>query len=206
MTDEPLVQWPVAIVEGTPRRPEPGLHGTCPECHAELIAKCGPEVAWHFAHKTATSDCIPWSREESDWHFGWKARFPAEFHEVVVGRHRADVRFPDGRTIEVQHSRITPEQVASREKTYGPGLVWIFDATAGAWRRPHVTQPDGVATYSYRPFPLLGLLACELRQVYLDIGRGRLIRVWRQYEAPFHHGVGVSYSYERFLSAYPRTA
>ena len=107
----------------------PGLHAKCPACGDDVIAKCGSIIAWHWAHKSA--DCDTWAEPESPWHVSWKERFPADWCEVVVGNHRADIKTPSG-VIELQHSSIDPYDVYVREGLYTDycgGLVWILDGT-----------------------------------------------------------------------------
>jgi len=101
----------------------PGAVGACPSCGARLIAKCGKVYAWHWAHEAC--DCDPWSEPEGPWHRGWKQLFPAEWREVVIGDHRADLRVPGG-VIELQHSSISAGEIEERERFYGR-MVWVVN-------------------------------------------------------------------------------
>lgn len=112
----------LAIVEGQRREASPGLSGCCPGCGGPVRAKCGEVLAWHWAHLTA--ECDPWSEPESQWHLSWKARFPEEYQEVVVGAHRADVKGPAA-VLEVQKSQIAPEMIREREEFYGE-MLWML--------------------------------------------------------------------------------
>lgn len=103
---------------------------TCPACGATTIAKCGEIVMWHWAHE-ADRECDPWSEPETEWHRGWKAEFPVDQREVVIGPHRADV--VAGRTvIEFQHSSLSTAQARERETFYRHQvgrIAWVFDAS-----------------------------------------------------------------------------
>ncbi|MFN3723590.1 MAG: competence protein CoiA [Paracoccaceae bacterium] len=109
---------------------EPGLVGVCPACSAVTIAKCGRKRIWHWAHK-ASSVCDRWWEPETEWHRNWKSEFPDDWQEVVTTdktgeRHIADVRTPNGVTIEFQHSPISYDERLSREMHYN-NLIWVVD-------------------------------------------------------------------------------
>lgn len=116
------MEW--ALVDGRRQLAAPGAIGVCPSCGARLIAKCGRVYAWHWAHEAA--DCDPWSEPEGEWHRGWKQLFPAEWREVVIDPHRADLRVPGG-VIELQHSSISAGEIEERERFYGR-MVWVVNA------------------------------------------------------------------------------
>ena len=95
-----------------------------------MVAKCGPRVIHHWAHK-ARRNCDPWWENETAWHREWKSHFPEECREVSHTApdgevHRADIKTPTGIVIEVQHSTMTDEERESREKFY-ENLIWIVD-------------------------------------------------------------------------------
>lgn len=102
----------------------PGSQGSCPTCGARVRAKCGEIISWHWAH--LSRDCDKWSEPESDWHLGWKQRFPSDWQEVVIGSHRADVRTPFG-ILEFQKSSISLTEIKEREQFYG-AMAWVIDA------------------------------------------------------------------------------
>lgn len=114
-----------------------GVEYFCPICGKRVIirAKESLAVAQHFAHKKG--ECCPdkWNyNDKSEWHRAWQNWFPKECQEVVVEnngvKHRADV-FINGTVIEFQHSPITAEEIAERNKFYaacGYKIVWVFDA------------------------------------------------------------------------------
>lgn len=98
-----------------------------------MIAKCGPRVMHHWAHKVQRN-CDPWWENETAWHREWKSHFPEACREVSHiapdGEvHRADIKTPTGIVIEVQHSTMTDCERKSREAFYG-NLVWIVDGRA----------------------------------------------------------------------------
>jgi len=105
-----------------------GDRGTCLSCGADMIAKCGALVVWHWAH-ASTAECDTWA-EESAWHLRWKLALEARGAqiEVPMGPHRADAVLPDGRIVELQHSQLSPGAIAEREAFYGEQLVWLWDA------------------------------------------------------------------------------
>ena len=111
--------------DGEKIRAWPGLTAACPGCGGEVVAKCGEIVEWHWAHKA--KDCDAWSEPESEWHLGWKARFPVDWQEVVMGPHRADVKTPRG-VIEFQKSAISAAEIRERERFYGQ-MIWVVDAS-----------------------------------------------------------------------------
>jgi competence protein CoiA len=108
--------------------PTPGAKAICPTCNEEVIAKCGSINRWHWSHRGDT-DCDPWSEHETEWHLGWKDHFTKAEQEVVMGPHRADILTRSGRVIELQHSQISSEEIKDREAFYGPGMVWVLDAS-----------------------------------------------------------------------------
>lgn len=108
--------------------PSTGRKAKCPACREEVIAKCGSINRWHWSHR-ADTDCDPWSEHEGPWHLAWKEHFLESEREVVIGPHRADIRTVSGRVIELQHSPISAEEIEERERFYGPGMVWLVDAS-----------------------------------------------------------------------------
>lgn len=120
-----------ALVDETRREPEPGLHGTCPVCGSQVIAKCGEIKVWHWAHRSRRN-CDPWWENETEWHRRWKSRFPEEWqeriHHAADGeKHVADVKTAHGWILEFQHSAIKPDERRARESFYGR-MVWVVDA------------------------------------------------------------------------------
>ena len=119
-----------ALVDGRKSEARTGTRGTCPDCGAAMLAKCGTRVMHHWAH-VSRRNCDPWWENETDWHREWKSKFPEECREVShtapVGEiHRADIKTPTGIVIEVQHSTMTDQERESRESFYR-NLIWILD-------------------------------------------------------------------------------
>jgi len=111
-----------ALVDGIRTSAAPGLRGICPGCRGEVIAKCGQIARWHWSHVSA--ECDSWGDGESDWHIGWKDRFPPELQEVFMGEHRADIKGACG-VLEVQASPISTETIREREEFYGE-MAWML--------------------------------------------------------------------------------
>jgi competence protein CoiA len=120
-----------AMVDDRRIEATPGQTGHCPNCAKPMIAKCGTQVIWHWAHKGVR--CDGWWEPETAWHRAWKDQFPAEWQEFVCEgdggeRHIADVFTSHGLVIEFQHSRLPPEEQAAREAFYR-NMVWVVDGT-----------------------------------------------------------------------------
>ena len=114
----------------------PKAHGTCPGCRADLIAKCGSIITWHWSHKWIP-DCDSWYESESNWHLAWKAIADPNNCEVVIENiaipgelryHRADIVSTTVVIIELQHSSLDPDTVTERE-TFYKKMIWLIDAT-----------------------------------------------------------------------------
>lgn len=119
-----------ALLNGRKSIPVKGTQGTCPICNALMVAKCGPRVMHHWAHKSQRN-CDPWWENETAWHREWKSNFPETCREVSHTApdgevHRADIKTPTGIVIEVQHSTMTDSERESRE-TFYRNLIWIVD-------------------------------------------------------------------------------
>lgn len=116
------------LVEATPKS-----KGTCPGCSRALTAVCGEKRIPHWRH-LALKHCDRWWEPETEWHRGWKSKFPKEWQEVFMPdpatgeKHMADVRTEHGLVIEFQHSHIDPEERRTREKFY-QNMIWVVDGT-----------------------------------------------------------------------------
>lgn len=154
-----------ALVDDHRIEATPGQVGHCPSCGKPMIAKCGTQVIWHWAHKGMR--CDGWWEPETGWHRTWKDQFPAEWQETVCEgaggeRHIADVLTSHGLVIEFQHSRLPPEEQAGREAFYR-NMVWVVDGTRLASDVArfmefkdyfHPTHLDGIAVSNFpRCFP-----------------------------------------------------
>lgn len=116
-----------ANVNGEKRLPFPRGRARCLCCGGMLIAKCGQIKTHHWAHESK-DDCDTWSEAIGPWHFWWQNLVRPEFVEVAKGIHRADIVGNRGVVVELQHSSISPQDIAARESHYGD-MVWLFDAT-----------------------------------------------------------------------------
>jgi hypothetical protein len=111
----------------------PDLKGLCPGCAQPVIAKCGKQRIWHWAHGTAKV-CDPRRESETEWHRNWKNHFPPEWQEFMQHdarsgeKHIADVRTGHNLVIEFQHSPIKPDERAARESFY-KDMVWVVNGT-----------------------------------------------------------------------------
>ncbi|MBZ0262656.1 MAG: competence protein [Hyphomicrobiales bacterium] len=110
----------------------PGLYGECRGCENRVLAKCGTQRVWHWAHIGKIS-CNFEREPETEWHRNWKNQFASEWREVIRRaengeRHIADVMTEHGLVIEFQHSPLHPNERVSRE-TFHPNMVWIVDGT-----------------------------------------------------------------------------
>jgi len=121
-----------ALLDGSLSLAHPGLKAECPSCSQEVAAKCGKKVVWHWAHRSL-KDCDSWSEGETLWHAAWKSRFPKRQTEVNViyggKKHRADAVSGCETVLEFQHSSISCDEIAERERFYG-NMIWIVDCTA----------------------------------------------------------------------------
>ena len=111
-------------------QPIPGATGICQCCGSALIAKCGTQKVWHWAHESKQF-CDKWWEPETNWHRDWKNLFPEELQEVIQTapdgeKHIADVKLPSGTVIEFQHSSISDSERRSREEFY-KDMFWIVD-------------------------------------------------------------------------------
>lgn len=121
-----------ALVDHNRTPPSPGLHGSCPACGGAMIAKCGNLRVHHWAHR-GERVCDSWWERETEWHRTWKSKFPDHWQEVIrfdpLGEmHIADVHTSRGLTIEFQHSHLSPDERAAREKFYG-NMLWVVDGS-----------------------------------------------------------------------------
>lgn len=120
----------------------------------------------------------------TDWHRVHQLSVARGFREVPRGVHRADVVSADGFVVELQHSRIAPEEIAEREQYYGR-MLWVFDAREAfederlelrRWRA------DGTVTLRWK-HARKSVATCE-RLVLLDIGYGAMLRLIAIYPGP----------------------
>lgn len=122
-----------ALIDNKLKEAEPGLKGLCRGCSQTVIAKCGKQRIWHWAHRD-NKMCDNWWEPETVWHRSWKNKYPIEWQEVFLPdeqtgeKHMADVRTTHNLVIEFQHSHIDPTERTSRERFYR-NMVWVVDGT-----------------------------------------------------------------------------
>ena len=110
-----------------------GQRGTCPGCAAPVVSKCGDVLAWHWAHRAASS-C---SYESAD-HMILKALLaqPGGVEERANAdrTRRADV-WRDGLVFEIQISPMSARAALDRELDWsrsGDDVVWIVTPASRA--------------------------------------------------------------------------
>lgn len=173
---------------------------TCPICGRVVQAKCGSIKAWHWAH-VSTVDCDDWAEPDSSWHQGWQSKVDASRREVVIGCHRADVVTAQGLILELQHSSISPEEIAVREAFYGREMVWLFDAReAYAQDRLLIRKKSGTSIHTFRwKQPRRSIAACR-RTVWLDLDGQKVLRLGRIYPNTPCGGWGTLFGADQFAA------
>ncbi len=111
--------------EGIRKLASPQEKGFCPSCGEEVISKCGEIKIWHWAHKS-NFECDDWYEPESKWHIDWKNNFSKERQEIIIGKHRADIKTKKGIVIELQNSFISSQNIEEREEFYG-NMIWLIN-------------------------------------------------------------------------------
>jgi competence protein CoiA len=122
-----------ALIDNNRIKAEPQLQGLCCCCSQPVIAKCGTQKIWHWAHKSKTN-CDNWWEPETEWHRIWKNNYQSDWQEMSLldertgEKHIADIRTINNLVIEFQHSHIDTQERTSREKFY-KNMVWVVDGT-----------------------------------------------------------------------------
>ena len=164
----------------------PRARAVCPECGRVVIARCGEINVWHWGHEKR-GDCDVWGEHETAWHLGWKRYFSPEYVEVSVRKggvsHRADIRTSEGVVIELQHSPLSPDEIAEREEFYGR-MVWVFDVEEPFEEERLEFRSKG-DYYTFRWKMPRKHMAYTTRPALWDIGTLNLFRKQKMYtEAP----------------------
>lgn len=153
------------------QQPTPAARSTCPSCDTPLIAKCGEINMWHWAHESLI-ECDPWYEGISLWHINWQNQVKESCREVVVGKHRADIKLSNGKVFEIQRSIISVGDIAARESHY-QDMAWIFDASAFQ-HNLHIKEKVskyGNTYWSGRwKRPRRSILTCKIFPIYFDLG------------------------------------
>jgi competence protein CoiA len=155
----------LAKLDGLRILASPKARAICPGCDGEVIAKCGDEKVWHWAHKAY--DCDLWHENESEWHAGWKDRFPSTWQEVLIPPHRADVKTPK-LVLELQASPISCYEIREREEFY-KNMVWLINAR-DFWPNMRVVNHGGWLGFHWR-WPRRSWCAAH-SPIVLDTGEG----------------------------------
>jgi hypothetical protein len=175
--------------------PEKGDTASCPACGGKVLAKCGEINIWHWAHEVA--DCDPWSEGESEWHVKWKDHFPVGWREVVIGDHRADLSTPIG-VIELQHSPISPDVIAERERFYDR-MVWVVDGRE-FWKNIDLRNRGGYVSFRWK-WPRKTWVSAS-RPIFIDPGGGWLLNVKKIHPGTPCGGWGNIVGKDKFLRRY----
>ncbi len=121
----------------------------------------------------------------------------------MIGSHRADLVTADGWVVELQHSSISPEEIATREEFYGQRMLWLFDATEPAREnriayRKSEPAAGGRRYVTFRWYYPRKTLAWCNRRVLLDVGGGHLLSLRRIYPNGQCGGWGYLLPADRF--------
>lgn len=107
---------------------------TFPDC--EMIPVLGEIKAHHFRYKPGYENRDTWDDDTNtmtEWHRSQQGMFPAQYQEVPVKNHRADVLYQDENghvVIEFQHSELSSIDIRERTEFYIQecgNIVWVFD-------------------------------------------------------------------------------
>jgi competence protein CoiA len=176
--------YAISTTSGERIQAEPRMPAECPVCGARVIAKCGDIVSWHWAHTSA--DCDEWAEADSAWHRTWQEQFPEHMREVTMHPHRADVLTPAG-VVEIQHSYLSPEQIARREAFYGR-VTWVWDVR-DAYRSGRIElrhkpgKPDRWRSFRWKH--ARKTIACCRGDVLMHLAPGMVLRLGRMWpDAP----------------------
>jgi hypothetical protein len=180
---------------------QPKTRGLCRNCGAEVIAKCGQMVVWHWAHKSKVQ-CDQWWESETEWHRNWKSRFPVDWQEVILHsqitgeRHIADVRTPYGLVVEFQRSTIDPTEVAARQNFYQT-MIWVIDGCRNELDKDHFRlgigklNQDGLTGFRWYGKGKLFARWHTTKPVFIDFGDGGFWRICRYDTATKEGIVGI---------------
>jgi hypothetical protein len=122
-----------------------------------------------------------------------------------MGPHRADLVTATGWVVELQHSGISPAEIAEREAFYGARMIWLFDASEAATAgRLDIRYPSGgyfgdpgeYVTFRWK-HPRKSIACCQ-RRVLLDQGDGWLLSIRRIYPHGRCGGWGYMFPAEDF--------
>jgi len=112
--------------------PSKGIHATCIDCKQEVISKCGPINADHFAHRPGVVCNTRFHDNKTEWHINWQhtidPAMPGVNVEVPIEKDgsikRADLISKSNYVIEFQHSHLPKDERIEREKHY-KNIIWV---------------------------------------------------------------------------------
>jgi len=112
--------------------PSKGVHATCIDCGQEVISKCGPINADHFAHRPGVVCNTRFHDNKTEWHINWQhtidPAIPGVNVEVPIEKDgsikRADLISKSNYVIEFQHSHLPKDERIEREKHY-KNIIWV---------------------------------------------------------------------------------
>lgn len=174
-----------ANLEGLRQEPRTGLRAACPSCGGAVIAKCGDQRVWHWAHKGSRT-CDHWWEPETKWHRQWKSEFPVAWQEIIQTadsgeKHIADVKTDSGIVIEFQHSFLSPDERLARENFYKK-MVWVVDGCRRKHDADQLLKCIGPCVFARGPFVLHTAHGDE----------SALLRDWHASPVPVYFDLGVS--------------
>lgn len=194
-------------LEGEKIEATPNTKAICPICKQKVISRCGEINIWHFAHKN-NEDCDNWSEGETLWHREWKEQFKKEEREVIVGKHRADIKI-NNLIIELQSTSISPAEIREREEFYKT-MVWIFNETKNKniYIRKNKEEmingeliitpyKNNFCTFRWK-HPKKTLWECK-RRIYLDLGNNEILQINKIYHDKRCAGSGWTITKENLI-------
>jgi hypothetical protein len=154
----------------------PGAKGDCPGCGAEMVARCGTQRVWHWAHR-GRRHCDHWWENETQWHRDWKNHFPVDWQEITARDehgelHIADIKTDKGLVVEFQHSFLNREEAQKRTQFHNP-MFWVVDATRRATDMPNFIEALKYARHHPTPDGIVyevNLLAVRLLKEWVTVG------------------------------------
>jgi competence CoiA-like predicted nuclease len=172
----------------------PNTEAICPICQSVVISKCGSIMVWHWAHQSK-EDCDSWYEPESKWHRDWKEYFRPEEREVVIGKHRADIKV--GKTIiELQHSSISAINIKEREGFYN-NMIWIIN---GKDFKDNFITWEKEGYYSFKWKHPRKCWSFSNKPKYIDFGTDFLFEIKKIYPGSRCCGWGKQIYKEDFLT------
>ena len=140
----------------------------------ELICANGEKNIPHFRHKNLDDMN---NAPMTEWHIEWQGNFPAteiEFKkscEQQIKNRRADVLLSETHVIEIQHSKITKEEVNSRThdyKLHNKTIIWVVDGNKNILVNELLKSNRVYLEFTTDLWKFESFMDCEF--IYIDIG------------------------------------